>query len=268
MGIETEIAWTDSTWNPIWGCTKVDPACAHCYAETFDRRVGGAHWGPKAERRLFGPGHWAEPAKWNRDAVKRGVRRRVFCGSMCDVFEDRMPAGELAKLWGVIRKTPQLEWLLLTKRADRIASSLPADWGEGWPNVWLGVTVGTAAGLWRVPELQRVPAVVRFVSMEPLIERLPRFDLRGEVGQHQGIDWVIVGGESGGGARRMEIEWAREQREQAHAAGAAFFMKQIGGHPRKLDQMHHFPLDLQIREFPRPRVVELVAPREAQVALF
>lgn len=122
MGIETEIAWTDSTFNPWWGCQRVSPGCERCYAETFAKRVGLQVWGPKQERRFFGEKHWREPLRWNEQAAKAGARRRVFCASMADVFEERLDlAAARARLFGLIRLTPSLDWLLLTKRPENAA---------------------------------------------------------------------------------------------------------------------------------------------------
>ncbi|MCI0671755.1 MAG: phage Gp37/Gp68 family protein, partial [Myxococcaceae bacterium] len=170
MGAETEISWTHSTFNPWWGCTRVSPGCDHCYAESFDRRVGGAHWGKGVPRRTFGDKHWGEPLKWNAAAAKAGERRRVFCASMADVFDAEAPDGALERLWALIRATPALDWLLLTKRPGRIRHSLPADWGDGYPNVWLGTTVeDQERAEQRIPVLLDVPARVHFLSCEPLL---------------------------------------------------------------------------------------------------
>jgi protein gp37 len=244
MGETTGIAWTDHTFNPWWGCVKVAPECEGCYAEAFDKRVGGAHWGPTAPRRFFGEKHWAEPVRWNRLALKAETRRRVFCGSMCDVFEDRpevYPVRE--RLWSLIHETPQLDWLLLTKRPENVAEMLPAFWGDGWPNVWLGTSIGHPSSGKRLSELRRVPAAVRFISAEPLLAPW--------VAELTGIDWLIVGGESGAKARPMEVEWARGLRDCARRWGVAFFMKQLGGKQDHHERIAEFPADLQIREFPR-----------------
>lgn len=172
MGESSGISWTDHTFNPWWGCVKVSPGCKHCYAEAFSKRVGEAVWGERAPRRFFGDKHWAAPLKWNAKAVKEGVRRRVFCGSMCDWAEDR---GDLIyereKLWELIRATPGLDWLLLTKRPENIAGMLPKDWrAGGYSNVWLGTTVeNQEAAEKRLSVLLEVPAVVHFASMEPLL---------------------------------------------------------------------------------------------------
>ena len=258
MGATTEIAWCNSTFNPWWGCTRVDPACEHCYAETWARRTGHSVWGPTAPRRTFGAKHWAEPFTWDSRAKKDSVRRRVFCASMADIFDKDAPPGELDRLWLVIRMTPNLDWLLLTKRADRIRDSLPADWGSGYRNVWMGVTIGEPGGLWRLDELIKIPAVIRFVSVEPLLAPLllTRYGPRSHVAVQilrEGLDWVIVGGESGAGCRPMDLDWARTLRNEARVIGAAYFMKQIGGFPNKRDRLSDFPEDLRIREFPVPR---------------
>lgn len=218
MGRDSKIAWTDDTFNPVWGCTKVDPGCEHCYAETFDKRVGGAHWGPHPEFRAFGDKHWNEPRKWDREAKAAGVRRRVFCASMTDVFHRDMPHDVTARLWDLIDETRNLDWLLLTKRADLIRERLP--WSSvPWSNVWLGVSVCEPSGLWRVDALRSIPATVRFLSMEPLLAPMPSFPLGG-------IDWVIVGAESGARHRPMEIDWVRDIRDHCVAASVRFFLKQ------------------------------------------
>lgn len=251
MGIATEISWCTSTFNIAWGCTKVDPACQHCYAESFSKRTGHNVWGPQASRRTFGEKHWREPLAWNARAIKEKRQWLVFCSSMCDVF-DAHPAiqAELPRLWQLIHATPALTWLLLTKRADRIKQSLPPDWGLGWHNVWPGVSIGDQPGIWRAHALREVPATVRFLSCEPLLQRV---DFTEVLGMPRGtISWVIAGGESGGRCRPMDLAWARDLRDQAHQAEAAFFMKQLGGHPDKRDRLEDLPPDLRIREFPMP----------------
>ena len=141
MGKNSRIEWTDHTFNPWWGCTKVSEACKNCYAEAWSKRVGQKVWGPKAERRFFGDRHWLEPVKWNADALAAKTRRRVFCASMADVFEERDSLNVWrSKLWELIEATPQLDWLLLTKRPEFVAGL--TRWGDSWPrNVWLGTTV-------------------------------------------------------------------------------------------------------------------------------
>lgn len=259
MGMQTAIEWTDHTFNIAWGCVKVSPGCQHCYADTLSRRYGHDVWGPAktTARRTFGAKHWTEPLKWNAKAERDGVRRRVFCSSMCDVFEDHPTIdAEREKLWPLIRATPWLDWQLLTKRPERIAANLPSDWGIGYPNVWLGTSVEAQAYVEeRVPLLTRVHAARHFLSCEPLLgplnlTRIPfgtwfckkwhTVDgasdlyvnaLHGVGGRPSfgSIDWVIAGGESGPGARPCETDWLRSLRDQCQSAGVAFFLKQLGG---------------------------------------
>jgi protein gp37 len=280
MGKDSAIEWCHHTFNPWWGCSRVSPGCEHCYAETFDKRVNGkdkAHWGVKAERRFFGDKHWAEPLKWNAAAAKVGERHRVFCASMADVFEDRDSLRlERVKLFRLISTTPHLDWLLLTKRpenADRLwsdahyasfngADSLGPTWA---PNVWLGTTVeDQKRANERIPHLLRVPAAVRFLSCEPLLEHVTLWDndntggawrgpgvvlsrgmtpstpnepSEGYDDSYVGIDWVICGGESGHSARPMRPEWARSLRDQCVAAGVPFLFKQWGEHDGELKRI-------------------------------
>lgn len=261
MAKDSKIEWTHHTFNPWWGCVKVSPGCHHCYADTLAKRTGHKVWGPAktTPRRLFGGKYWAEPLKWNIEAEKAGERHRVFCGSMCDVFEDHPTANaERVRLWPLIRATPWLDWLLLTKRPENIEANLPEDWGNGYENVWLGTSVENSDYVDRARVLAQIPAVLRFLSVEPLLgpvalrsdwyDVLVGWDVepehtRGcspEEGcasgcpeavqvQTYGIQWVIVGGESGGGARPMDIEWARSLRDQCAQTGVAFFLKQLGG---------------------------------------
>lgn len=245
MAVKTLIAWTDHTFNIAWGCTKISPGCANCYADGNASRWGHDVWGGRP-RRLFGAKHWAEPLKWQEAARRDGVRRRVFCSSMCDNFEDH-PAidAQRLKLWPLIRETPDLDWLLLTKRSERVAANLPGDWGDGWPNVWLGVSVENQDYVHRIDHLGEIPAAVRFVSGEPLLGPL---DLRGRINK---IDWLIVGGESGPKHRPMPHEWARDLRDQCGAAGVSFFFKQSSAIRTEMG----IELDGEVvREFPTPRI--------------
>lgn len=226
MGKNSSIEWTHHTFNPWWGCTKVSPGCKNCYAEAWSKRVGMGLWGPRADRRFFSEAHWREPLRWNAEAAATATRRRVFCASMADVFEARRDLDPWQeRLWALIDATPALDWLLLTKRPEQIATIAP--WGRRWPaNVWLGATAENQ--LWasrRVPVLLRQPAVVRFLSCEPLVGPL---DLAGWLGRRGGIDWVIAGGESGAKARPMNPDWPRQLRDQCVQAGVAFHFKQWG----------------------------------------
>jgi protein gp37 len=253
MGKETNIAWTDHTFNPWWGCVKVSPACEHCYAETFSKRVGQSVWGPTAPRRFFKDKHWNEPLKWDEAAAAAGKKARVFCSSMADVCEDRPDlVAPRQRLMELIGKTPNLDWLLLTKRPENFIRLFPWNWPD---NVWAMTTVEDQT--WadrRLPELLKVPAKIIGVSYEPALghidftlwyhKNIPGFYPK------RGLDWVIFGGESGAGCRPPDLAWARSTRDQAKANDIAFFMKQIGGNPNKKDQLDDFPDDLRIREFP------------------
>jgi len=307
MADTSKIAWTDSTFNPWIGCAKVSAACKHCYAEsdTFARRSranGLELWGVDAARHVTSDGYWRAPLRWNIDAEKAGVRRRVFCASLSDVFEDRKDlAPTRARLWALIAATPHLDWLVLTKRperADDLASyaALHA-WDQhavhvpAWPpNVWLGTTVeDQASAEERIPHLLSVPAKLRFLSMEPLLAPVDLWAfLKGSIRDKSlaalgsppmpGVDWVIVGGESGPHARPFDLAWARKLVRQCRAAGVAPFVKQLGArasdpenglvgaklvvNPDAADiismrlvdpkggDMSEWPADLQIREFP------------------
>lgn len=224
MGKDTIIAWADNTFNIAWGCVKVGDGCKHCYADTLAKRYGkDGCWGPRGTRRTFGAKHWAEPVKWNRKSEQSGEPARVFTSSMCDVFEDNeVVSRERGRLWDLIAATPWLEWLVLTKRADRIAQCLPADWGAGYCNVWLGVSVEHEGEVWRIAELSKVPAQGRFLSYEPALGPLAGVDLGG-------IGWVIYGGESGPKYRQHDVQWARDIRDQCDGAGIPFFYKQSPG---------------------------------------
>lgn len=256
MGANSEISWTHHTFNPWWGCSKVSPACAHCYAETWAKRTGhDSLW--KGERRFFGDKHWNEPLKWNREAGAAGERRRVFCASMADVFEDREDLNDaLYRLMCLIQRTPDLDWLLLTKRPQNIISRLKraadtctVDFGDitdriyAWiedtrlfPNIWIGTTVENQEQAdKRIPARLKVPAAVHFLSCEPLLGPVELEMCHGGIVEDEDgaaypglIQWVICGGESGANARPMNVEWARSLRDQCAEAGVAFHFKQWG----------------------------------------
>jgi len=227
MAEKTGIFWTDSTFNPWWGCSKVGPGCDHCYAETLDSNTGGDHWGADKTPRVMSKGNWRNPRIWNRDSylfeAAHERKRNVFSGSMCDVFDKNAPVGQRERLWTLIKETPNLNWQLLTKRAPNFKKYLPTDWGDGYDNVWLGVTVENKEhGLPRIEHLRKIKAKVRFLSIEPLLEDLGPINL-------DGIHWVIVGGESGAGFRPMNPEWVLNIKQQCDKAGVPFFFKQWGG---------------------------------------
>ena len=224
MGKNSKIEWTHHTFNPWWGCTRVSPACKNCYAEAWSKRVGKKIWGPKAPRRFFGEAHWNGPRKWNEEAKFSGERSRVFCASMADVFEARKDLDEpRRKLWGLIEETPHLDWLLLTKRPERVLESVP--WSDRWPNnIWVGTTVeDQESAIERLPHLGRIPAAVRFISAEPLLSELNISRWLGS-----SIDWVITGGESGPRARPSSPSWFRSLLIQCMQSNVAFHFKQWG----------------------------------------
>lgn len=257
MGTNSNIEWCDDTFNAWYGCTKVSPACKHCYALGSARRLG-VKWGDDAERRPASERMWKQPLIWNRRAQRQNTRRRVFCSSLSDVFEDRPELDALRiRLFFLIEETPHLDWLLLTKRPENISALWPRRTShllEFPPNVWLGTTVEDQQRAdERIPHLLRLPAAVHFLSVEPLLEPL---DLRKWLGSvlettdgrwlshpqdaatiphaggswRSGIDWVIVGGESGPRARPMHPDWARSIRDQCIEASTPvpFFFKQWG----------------------------------------
>jgi protein gp37 len=230
MGKESKIEWTHHTFNPWWGCVRVSPACKFCYAESWAKRLGADVWGSKAERRFFTDAHWQEPIKWNKEAATDGVRRRVFCASMADVFENRKDLhASRERLWGLIEATPHLDWLLLTKRIEHVKKLAP--WQGKWPkNIWLGTS--TEKQNWlekRVDHLLAHDVMVRFVSAEPLLGQLEMAQWLAKQGSRRaGINWVIAGGESGVHARWMNPVWAESLRDQCRAAGVPFHFKQWG----------------------------------------
>lgn len=224
----SKIAWTDHTFNPWIGCTKVSVGCMNCYAERMSvGRMGLNVWGADKSRKRTVESTWKNPLKWNRDALKSGNRAKVFCGSMCDVFEDNRDACAWRHdLWDLIQSCMSLDWLLLTKRPEHILSQLPTLWGEELPNVlpnvWLGTTVESCEYAHRIDILRSIPAAKRFISYEPAIGPFGDQDLTG-------IDWLIYGGESGDGFRRHDIQWARDVRKLCQKYGTAFFYKQSPG---------------------------------------
>jgi protein gp37 len=219
MSDQSGIEWTDATWNPVTGCTKVSPGCKNCYAERLAVRLRAM--GNPRYRNGFAvtlhPDQLTLPLRWRRP-------KRVFVNSMSDLFHEAVPDEYIRDVFDVMAKADWHTFQILTKRSTRLvalASDLP------WPpNVWQGVSVESARYIWRIAGLQMVPAAVRFLSVEPLLGAIPNLPL-------EGIDWVIVGGESGGGRRPMAAAWARDIRDQCGDAGVAFFFKQWGGRTPK-----------------------------------
>ncbi len=250
----TKIEWTATlgpkgelfpgyTFNPWVGCTKVSDGCAHCYAERdMDKRRGFARWGKGQPRRRTSEGYWDAPYGWEKRAWKAGVRLKVFCASLADVFDQEVDQEWREDLFDLILNTPNLDWLLLTKRPDVAREWMSPDgfgWAEHLPNVWLGVSVeDQATADERIPELNATPAKMRFVSYEPALGPV---DFRRWLGEEKTIgsdfrwsvphiDWVIVGGESGPKARPFRVPWARSTILHCRAASTPVFVKQLGAH--------------------------------------
>ncbi len=253
MGTKTGIEWTDHTFNPWIGCTKVSAGCANCYAKTRDDRhmLGPvSHWGPGAPRHITSLANWREPIKWANAARAAGRRDKVFCASQADIFDVEAPVMARVALWDLIRSTSdRLSWQLLTKRPERISAVMVEDeLPETFfldNHCWLGTSVeDQAAARSRVPSLLQVLALIHFISCEPLLGALDLFETRsrctckggdeiaddcpGEFQLIDAINWVICGGESGPNARPMLPEWAENLRDQCNAAAVPFFFKQWG----------------------------------------
>ena len=243
----TRIEWTDASWNPVTGCDRVSPGCDHCYAESIANRFSGTPAYPDGFEVTLRPDRLDQPLRWRRP-------RRVFVNSMSDLFHDSIPDEYVASVWAVMALAPEHTFQVLTKRHGRMRSLLSSDrfaklFAEALyqqhgvidpaehigsatlplPNVWLGVSAENQQ--WadiRIPALLDTPAAVRFVSAEPLLGRIDLTGLLVTDGGSEQVDWVIVGGESGPGARPMHPDWARLLRDQCAAAGIAFFFKQRG----------------------------------------
>lgn len=331
MAEDTKIQWTDHTFNPWIGCSKVHTGCTNCYAESFAKRYGKAEWGVNGTRVLTSDKNWQEPLKWHRDAEREGVRKRVFCASLADVFEDwdgqvhnhkgqplwvretppehwqgihhGLKLADVRKdLFALIDATPHLDWLLLTKRPENIRRMWPA---AGFPdagvpgtlgrhlrleNVWLGTSVSDQATAEKaIPELLKCRDLspVLFLSMEPLVGPVRLGKLTGCTREDDtcrcfpsGIDWVIVGGESGNGARECHVEWIDSLVRECSGADVPVFVKQLGANATQLPSafrgpnqgtpiqqqrvqfkdkkggdMNEWRGSLQVREFPKPKVL-------------
>lgn len=285
MGSETKIQWTDHTFNPWIGCTRVHAGCVNCYAEKLATKRLGVGWGPKADRRVTAESTWKQPLRWARAAAMVGERHRVFCASLADVLDERAPKEAQARFWDLIRQTARwthngmpccggLDWQLLTKR--------PWRWELIPEDVRPLVSLGTSASnqeTWDgwVDRLAAARGFARlFVSLEPMVgpvemalgrNRPSERMLRWHRPLKSIIGWVIVGGESGQGARPFDLAWARSIRDQCKAAGVPFFLKQLGAEPRweRRDEVEpipamqrdrkggdpsEWPADLRVRQFP------------------
>ncbi len=215
----SKIEWTESTWNPVTGCTKISAGCANCYAERMANRLQ-AMGQPNYREGFAVQCHESAldlPLRWRKP-------RTIFVNSMSDLFHESIPADFIHRVFSVMQAAPQHQFQVLTKRADRLASLAPT---LPWPkNVWMGVTVENQACTWRIDHLRKTNAAVKFLSIEPLLGPLRKLNFTG-------IDWVIVGGESGPGARRMEEEWVLGIKKQCDSFSVPFFFKQWGGVQKK-----------------------------------
>jgi len=219
MATNSHIEWTDATWNPVTGCTKISPGCKHCYAERLAKRLkamGQANY-RNGFKITLQPQMLEVPLRWKSP-------KRIFVNSMSDLFHVDVPLSYIKDVFGVMTRATWHQYQVLTKRSDRLrelTSELP------WPShVWMGVSVENGDYVERIDDLRQCQAAVKFLSLEPLIGALPKLDLIG-------IDWVIVGGESGPDARPMDAEWVIDIRNQCQKAGVAFFFKQWGGVQKK-----------------------------------
>jgi len=215
MADNTSIEWTEATWNPTVGCTKVSPGCDRCYAERITRRFPNNF--PQGFDLTLRPELLDLPRRWRRS-------RMVFVNSMSDLFHSDVPQPFIEAVFAVMRECPQHTFQILTKRAERLARL--AGRLTWTPNIWIGVSVESSDFYWRLAYLRNVPATVRFVSAEPLLGSLHDINLAG-------IHWLIAGGESQTGARPARLKWFRELRSACKASGTKFFLKQLGGHPSK-----------------------------------
>ncbi|MDV9168732.1 phage Gp37/Gp68 family protein [Streptomyces sp. W16] len=256
----TTIEWTEKTWNPTTGCDRVSPGCDNCYAQPMAKRLkgmGSAKYQNDGDPRTSGPGFGLTvhtdtldtPLSWH-------APRRVFVNSMSDLFHARVSVDFVTDVWRTMAATPQHTYQILTKRPERLARVLDQVHGtlslDGpLPNVWLGTSIENDDYTRRAAALRQAPAAIRFVSAEPLLGPLPSLDL-------DGIDWVIVGGESGLGARPLELDWVRDVIGQCHTTGAAPFVKQLGtvwakangASDKKGGKPEDWPTDLRVREYP------------------
>lgn len=268
MGKGSHIGWTDNTFNAWWGCRRYDEMCIYCYAERLDARYDkNGHWGNN-DRKMMSENYWKQPLAWNKEAEKNGIKTKVFCSSMADVFEDNDQVIEARnRLWKLIKQTPNLNWQILTKRYDRIAQFLPDDWNGGYENVWLGISVGLQKRVDEyLPTFIEIPAKTRFLSCEPLIGELDltKYLKTGKI--HQ----VITGGESGFGShpedknvkfryRECKIEWIEKIVSQCKETNTSIFVKQLGTHLAKTmnlndragSDINEFPENIRYQQFPK-----------------
>lgn len=258
MGETTKISWTNHTFNPWEGCTKVSPGCDHCYAESLNHRWGKDNWGKGRPRRVTSEANWHAPIKWNKDAEKAGEQHMVFCASLADVMDDEAPEGVRERLWDMIDKTPHLTWQLLTKRPQRYSRNLP-QCGFDHKNVWLGTSAEDQENYnlrWRyLREAAHDFHCTSFISYEPALGPLSIDEFRMSYPACEEDDfplypdWLICGGESGNGRRPMEQEWAERIADECAMDGTKFFMKQMSARTPE-EGAALIPAHLLVRDFP------------------
>jgi len=243
---KTKIEWCNYTFNPWVGCAKVSPGCAHCYAETWAKRTGFTMWGDNP-RRITSDNNWSKLQLWNDLQNSETPRQTVFVASLTDVFEDRPEILEpRQRLFAELERLDSLIYLILTKRPENILDMIPNRWRYEIPrHIWMGVSIESADYLTRLDSLGSIPAS-RFVSIEPMLGPV---DLK-QSRCAWAISWIICGGESGPRARPMQLDWASALADQCKNSHIPFFMKQLGGHPDKRNDIKTFPPTMQIREFP------------------
>ncbi len=239
---KTKISWTDNTFNPWIGCTKVSSGCANCYAEYAQAiRYKRVVWGKGQPRKKTGTPQWKAVEKWNDEAQQNGTRTKVFCASLADVFDREVADEWRDEVFDLIGETPHLDWQLLTKRPDKAVEYAAK---TNWPaNAWIGTTVENQNEVWRAELIKQIPAAVRFLSMEPLLSQVT-VDLTG-------IDWVIVGGESGPDCRSVQKPWVEDIKVQCDNAKVPFFFKQWGG--VRPDSNGHLLDGVEHHNFPTPK---------------
>lgn len=264
MAENSSIQWTTHSFNSWVGCQKVGPGCDNCYAERDSKRFFSKKvlWGENAERLTLSENYWKQPIKWNKRAGETGIRERVFCSSMADVMDKNSPVGVRERLWDLIKATPNLDWLIVTKRIGNAKKMLPADWGNGYQNVWLISTIVNQAEADRdIPKLLDTPAFIRGLSMEPLLGpvQIPQWFIRDEpYSIPRNIDWIIAGAESGPHARAMDLSWVNDLQAQCSKNKVPFFVKQLTGIKGKaIKDISLFPADLQIREYPNKQFTQI-----------
>ena len=286
MGKNTAIEWADHSFSAWIGCQHAGPGCDNCYAEAWAKRTGFVKWGPGEPRHRTGADYWKQPLKWDREAAAAGKPATVFCNHLSDAFDNAVDKGWRTDLWALIRETPNLIWIVLTKRIGNAPDMLPEDWGDGYPNVCLVATVVDQDEANRdLPKLLKIPARWRAACLEPLLGpidlrriRFHNSNLNAFDGSVQDLDepqycgylpgrprlvWVILGGESGGRdkVRDYEYVWAIDIIRQCSDRGVPAFNKQLGSRPRFFGEVRalkdrkgrtvrEWPADLRVRQIP------------------